>query len=143
MANATQNTKTAEDTINAGAATFKKTVETATSAFGDLTAQSKKNVEALTESAAIATETAQTLTAQAATFAKKAFEDQVATAKKLAGVKTFQEAWDIQSGYAKSAMDQYLAEANRWNDVVTASVAQSWKPLNERFAAVATEIQAR
>lgn len=151
MANATQTIKTAADqaadtgaqAFTAGKETFKKTVDTTVSAFGDLTAQSKKNVEAFAETASIAAEAAQTLSGQAVAFSKQAFEANVAVAKKIASAKTVQEAWDIQSGHAKSAMDQYMAEATRFNEALTSSVVASWKPINERVAAVVSQIQAR
>ena len=163
MANATQTAKAATDeavaagkeTVNtaadagrqafergaeAGRDAFKKSVDQTVSAFSELSAASKKNLEALADSAAIVTETAQTLSGQAAAFAKSSIEEQVATARKLAGARTFQEAWDIQTGYAKSAFDAYLAEANKWTETVTASTQSAWKPINERVQAAADQI---
>jgi phasin family protein len=162
MANATDTVKTATDeavaagkqTLNTAAAAgresldrsadagreaFKKTVDQSVAAFGEISAVSKANIEALTESATIATEAAQTLSAQAAAFAKSSIEEQIATARKLAGVRSIQEAFDIQTGYAKSAFDAYMAEANRWSEAVQASTAQAWKPINARVQATAEQ----
>jgi phasin family protein len=128
-----------ERSAEAGRDAFKKTVDQSVSAFGEISAASKRNLEALADSAAIVTETAQTLSGQAAAFAKSSIEEQVATARKLAGARTVQEAWDIQTGYAKSAFDAYMAEANRWTETVTASTQQAWKPITERVQATAEQ----
>jgi len=128
-----------ERSAEAGRDAFKKTVDQSVSAFGEISAASKRNLEALADSAAIVTETAQTLSGQAAAFAKSSIEEQVATARKLAGARTVQEAWDIQTGYAKSAFDAYLAEANRWTETMTASTQSAWKPINERVQAAAEQ----
>ncbi len=128
-----------ERNAEVGRDAFKKSVDSTVSAFGELSAASKRNLEAFADSAAVVTETAQTLGGQAAAFAKSSMEEQVATARKLAGARTFQEAWDIQTGYAKSAFDAYLAEANRWTETVTASTQQAWKPINERVQATAEQ----
>jgi len=151
MANANQTAKAATDetvaaakenmnkAAEAGRDAFKKSVDQTVSAFGELSAASKKNLEAIADSAAIVTETAQALSGQAAAFAKTSIEEQVATARKLAGARTIQEAWDIQTGYAKSAFDAYMAEANRWTETVTASTQQAWKPITERVQATAEQ----
>jgi phasin family protein len=131
--------ETFERSADAGREAFKKTVDQSVAAFGELSAQSKLNLEALTESASIATEAAQSLGAQAAAFAKSSIEEQIATARKLAGVRSIQEAFDIQTTYAKSAFDAYLAEANRWSEAVQASTAQAWKPINARAQAAAEQ----
>ena len=162
MANATQTAKTATDeaiaagkenlnkaavagrevfdrSAEAGRDAMKKTVDSTVTAFGELSAQSKLNLEALSDSATIATEAAQTLSAQAAAYTKKSLEEQVAVTKKLAAAKSVQEAFDIQTGYAKSAFDAYMAEANRWTEAVTASSQQAWKPISTRVQAAAEQ----
>ena len=128
-----------ERNAEVGREAFKKSVDQTVSAFGELSAASKANLEAIADSAAIVTETAQTLSGQAAAFAKSSIEEQVATARKLSQARTFQEAWDIQTGYAKSAFDAYLAEANRWTETMTASTQSAWKPINERVQAAAEQ----
>ncbi|HEX8232217.1 MAG TPA: TIGR01841 family phasin [Caulobacteraceae bacterium] len=151
MANANQTAKTAADTAadtmranaDAGRDMFRKGVDGSLNAFGELNTQSKRNLEAFADSAAVATDVAQKLSAQAAAYGRKAMEDQVAVAKQLAGAKTFQEAFEIQSGYAKSAMDQYLAEANRWTETMTDATVRAWQPINDRMSAAVSQVNAR
>lgn len=122
---------------------FKTTVDRSIAAFDGFAVNSKLNLEALADSVGAAAEAAQSLSAQGAAYAKKALEDHVAVSKKLAAAKSVQEAFDIQTGYAKSAMEAYLAELTRWSDSMTSSVQRSLKPINDRFAAAAEQFSTR
>ena len=135
--------KTAADqAADFGKKTFKDTVETSLNTFAEINAASKRNLEALTDSFNAASQGAQALGAQAVAYSKKAFEDQVGAAKSLAAAKTVQEAMDIQADFAKTAIDGYLAEMNRWTDTMAATAKSSFKPINDRVSAVVEQIQA-
>lgn len=122
---------------------FKTTVDRSIAAFDGFAVNSKLNLEALADSVGAAAEAAQSLSAQAAAYTKKALEDHVAVSKKLAAAKSVQEAFDIQTGYAKSAMETYLAELTRWSDSMTSSMQRSLKPINDRVAAAAEQFSTR
>ena len=144
MATTAQSTKAAADqAAEFGYDTFKTTVDRSIAAFDDIAVNSKLNLEALADSASVAAEAAQTLGAQAAAYGKKAMEDHLATAKKLASAKSVQEAFDIQTGYAKFAVESYFAELGRWSESFTVSMQRSAKPLNDRFSAAAAEFAVR
>jgi phasin family protein len=135
--------KTAADQAAAfGKPTFMDTVETSLNNFTEISAVSKRNMEALTDSFNAASQGAQALGAQAVAYSKKAFEDQVAVSKSLAAAKTVQEAMDIQADFAKQAIDGYLAELNRWTDTFTATAKSTFKPINERVTATVEQLQA-
>jgi len=122
---------------------FKSTVDRSIAAFDGIATNSKLNLEALADSVGAAAEAAQSLSAQAAAYSKRALEDHVSVAKRLAAAKSVQEAFDIQTGYAKSAFEGYLAELTRWSDSYAASVQRSMKPLNDRVAAAAEQFSVR
>jgi len=122
---------------------FKTTVDRSIAAFDGFAVNSKLNLEALADSVGAAAEAAQSLSAQAAAFTKKALEDHVAVSKKLAAAKSVQEALDIQTGYAKSAMEAYVTEMTKWSDSLTSSVQRSLKPINDRVAAAAEQFSTR
>ena len=144
MATTAHSAKAAADqAADFGYEAFKTTVDRSIAAFDGIAVNSKLNLEAIAESAGAAAEAAQSLGAQAAAFGKKALEDQVATAQKLATAKSVQEAFDIQTGYAKSAVESYLAELGRWSDSFTSSMQRSMKPLNDRVAAAAEQFVVR
>ncbi len=122
---------------------FKTTVDRSIAAFDGFASNSKLNLEALADSVGAAAEGAQSLSAQAAAYTKKALEDHVAVSKKLAAAKSVQEAFDIQTGYAKTAVEGYLAELTKWSDSMAASMQRSLKPINERVAAAAEQFAVR
>src|SRR5437868_4856005 len=116
---------------------FKTTVDRSIAAFDGFAVNSKLNLEAVADSVGAAAEAAQGLSAQAAAFTKKALEDHVAVSKKLAAAKSVQEAFEIQTAYAKSSVEAYMSELTKWSDSMTSSFQRSAKPLNERIAAAA------
>jgi phasin family protein len=104
--------------------------------------QSKRNMEAMVASVTAASKGAESLGAQAMAFSKKAAEEHMAATKSLSGAKSLQEAVELQTAYAKSFLDSYLAELNRWSETVSGSVKESMRPINERVSAVVETFQA-
>jgi phasin family protein len=141
---------TAADTVkstfdqytSAGATAFKDAVEKSLSAFSEVNGYSKKNLEAVVASVTAATKGAEALGAQAMSFSKSSFEGQVAAAKSLATAKSLQEVVELQTTFAKSALESYMSEVGKMSDTVASSVKDSLKPLNERVTAVVEKIQA-
>ena len=72
----------------------------------------------------------------------QAAEDQVAAAKSLAGAKSVQEAMELQTTFAKSALEAYIAQMTKASEIVSASIKDSMKPLNERVSAAVEKFQA-
>ncbi|HEY9235482.1 MULTISPECIES: phasin family protein [Phenylobacterium] len=133
---------TVEQFTTAGNVAFKDAIEKSLAQLNEFNAHSKKNLEAMVASVTASTKGVEALSAQAMAYSKKAMEDQVAAAKSLSGVKSFQEAVELQSAYAKSALDAYIAEVSKMSDIVTASMKDSVKPLNERVTAAVERLQA-
>ena len=143
MANGVETLKsTVEQFTTAGNQAFKDNVEKSLTALNELNAHSKKNLEAVVASVTAATKGAEAVGAQTLAFSKQALEEQVAAAKSLAGAKSVQEAVELQTTWAKSALESYLAQFGKVSEVFAASVKESMKPLNERVAAVVERAQA-
>ena len=143
MATAAETIKTTADQFSAaGTQAFRDSVEKSLAGVNELNTQSKKNLEAVVASVTAATKGAEALGAQAIAFSKKSIEDQVAAGKALAGAKSVQEAVELQTAFAKSALEAYLANVNAMSETVTASVKDAFKPLNERATAVVEKVQA-
>jgi phasin family protein len=121
---------------------FKDGVEKTLAALNEANATSKKNLEAVVASVTAATKGAEALGAQAMAFSKTGFESQVAAAKSLASAKSVQEVVELQTAYAKTALETYMAEMGKMSEVVSASVKDSMKPLNERMTAMVERMQA-
>jgi len=142
MATAADTIKSTTDQFTAaGTQAFKDSVQKTLSGINDMNIYSKKNLEAVVASVTAATNGAEALGAQAIAFCKKSVEDQVAASKALAGAKSVQEAAELQTSFAKSALESYLANVNAISETVTASVKDVFKPLNERATVLVEKVQ--
>ncbi|MBU1378201.1 MAG: TIGR01841 family phasin [Alphaproteobacteria bacterium] len=139
-------TDAAKNTIEQLTATsnvaFKEGVEKSLAAMNEMNSYSKKNMEAMVASATASAKGAEALGAQAMAFSKTVFEKQVTAAKSLAGAKSVQEVVELQTAFAKSALETYMAQFGAMSDTVSSSVKESMKPLNERVTAVVEKFQA-
>ncbi|MBA3810438.1 MAG: TIGR01841 family phasin [Caulobacteraceae bacterium] len=133
---------TVDQFASAGNKAFKDSVEKSMGALAEINAHSKKNLEAMVASVTAATKGAETLGARAIAYSKKSVEDHVAAAKTLAGAKSVQEVVELQTAFAKSAFETYVAEMNRMTETVAASVKESMSPINERVTAMVERVQA-
>lgn len=142
MATAETINTTVEKFTTAGNQAFKDAMEKTLAAINEASAYSRQNLEAMIASTTAAAKGAEALNAQVAAFAKKSVEDNVAAAKSLASAKSVQEVVELQTTFARSALEAYFAELNRWGATVTASVKESVQPLNERVTATVERLQA-
>lgn len=126
----------------AGAKAFREGVEKSVAGMSELNTQGKQNLEALTASAAAAQKGAEALTNHAIAFSKKSFEDGVAAAQQMSGARSVQELIELQTTWAKSASEAYLSEMTRATEILTASVKDTFQPLNARVAASVEKFQA-
>ncbi len=133
---------TAEQYTAAGSQAFKDAVEKSLTAMNELNAQSKSNLEAVVASVTAASKGAETLGAQAMAYSKKSLDEHIAAAKSLTGAKSIQEAVELQTSWAKSTLEGYLAEVNRASETFAASMKESLTPLNARVTAAVETFQA-
>ena len=101
---------TVEQFTTAGNVAFKDAVEKSLASLNEVNAHSKKNLEAVIASVTASTKGAEALGAQAMAESKKAVESQGAAAKSLSGAKASQEVVELQTTFAKSALEAYMAE---------------------------------
>ena len=133
---------TVEQFTTAGNVAFKDAVEKSLTQLNEFNSHSKKNLEAVIASVTASTKGAEALGAQAMAYSKKAVEDHVTAAKTLSGAKSVQEVIELQTTYAKSALDAYIAEVSKMSDIVSSSMKDAVKPLNERVTAAVERLQA-
>jgi len=132
---------TIESMTTASNKAFKDSVEKSLAALAEMNTHSKKNLEAVVASVTAATKGAETLGARAMAYSKKSMEDQVAAAKSLAGAKSVQEAIELQTNFAKSAFEAYVAEVTKMSETVAASMKETVAPINERVTALVERVQ--
>jgi phasin family protein len=133
---------TVDQFTTAGNQAFKDSIEKSLTALGEANANSKKNLEAVVASVTAATKGAEALGAQSMAYSKKAMEDHVAATKSLTGAKSVQEVVELQTAYAKSAFEAYIAQMTKASETVSASVKECFQPINERVTALVEKIQA-
>jgi hypothetical protein len=62
-------------------------------------------------------------------YAKKSFEDTKSFAEKLSGVKSLDKALEVQSEYAKTAYETFVAESQKIAGLYGDLAKQTFKPL--------------
>jgi phasin family protein len=133
---------TVEQFTTAGNVAFKDAVEKSLTTLNEANTHSKKNLEAVIASVTAATKGAEALGAQAMAFSKASVEANMNAAKSLAGAKSVQEVVELQTAFDKSALEIYMAEVGKMSEIVSASMKDSLKPLNERVTAAVERFQA-
>jgi len=133
---------TVEQFTTAGNQAFKDAVEKSLAGLNEANAYSKKNLEAVIASVTAAAKGAEALGAETLSYSKAAMETQVAAAKSLSGAKSVQEVVELQTTFAKSALEAYIAQMTKASEIVSASMKDSLKPLNERVTAAVERLQA-
>lgn len=133
---------TVEQFTAASNVAFKDGVEKTLAALNEANAHSKKNLEAVVASATAATKGAEALGAQYMAFSKSLFDNQVTAARTLASAKSVQEVVELQTAFAKTALETYMAEVGKMTETVSASFKDAVKPINERVTEAVERLQA-
>jgi len=114
-----------QPTITRGIKTMMKTTE-------DFVAFGQANLEAFVKSGQIWSAGVQELTKQIATSAKASFDESVSTFKAMSTVKSVKEAMDLQSTFAKAALEKAMAESNKLTDASIKLTEQTLAPITAR-----------
>lgn len=122
LANAVEPTK---PTLTQGMKTMMKSTE-------DLVAFGQANLEAFVKSGQIWSAGVQELTKQIATSAKASFDESVSTFKAISTAKSVKEAIDLQSTFAKSALEKAMVESNKLTDASIKLTEQTLAPITAR-----------
>ena len=132
----------AERVQAAGAQAFREGIDKSVASFSELNVHSKKNLDAVVESATAAQKGVEAISQEALGYAKKSWEDGVAAAQTLSQARSVQELLELQTSWAKSSMETYMSQVTKMTDLFTASMKDSVKPINERVTASVERFQA-
>lgn len=97
---------------------------------------SKDQMEAATTSASALTKGLQKIATEATDFSKKSFEASTGLFEKLSGVKTLDKAIEVQTEFAKSSYESFVAQATKMGELFTAIAKDAYKPVEDAFAKV-------
>ena len=150
MADAAKTAETTAETVKKtvnkaqaqGAQAFRENVDKSIAGLTELNAQGKRNLEAVIESSTAATRGAEALATESLAYGKKSWEEGVNAAQSMAQARSVQELIELQTNFAKSAMEAYIAQTTRASEIVQESVKNSFKPINERVTASVEKFQA-
>ena len=78
----------------------------------------------------------QVIATEFADYSKKSFEEGSAAVEKLLGAKSLEKAIEIQSAYAKSAYETFVAEATKMGELYTDLAKETYKPFEGMIAKV-------
>lgn len=147
---ATETVKNAADQVKAqaekaqveGTKAMREGLEKTTASLAEMNAAGKENLDAMVASATAAQKGAEALGTQAMDYSKSSWEQSVSAAQSMAKARSIQELLELQTSYAKSAMENYMTGVNKMTETLTSSVKDSFQPINARVTAQVEKLQA-
>jgi phasin family protein len=143
--------KTAEKTFEAaegmesamknGAETLKTGFEKAVKGYDQFLGFGKETVEAYTKAANVAAKGAETLHNEIFAYSKQSMEDTMAAAKALMTTKSVHEAFELQSDFAKTQFEGYVAQMTKLGEIYVAAAKDSFAPIQGRVQAWVDTVQ--
>ena len=100
----------------------------------DLQQVGKENMDVAMKSMGAVSKSAQAIVVEVADYSKKAFEESSAALEKLFGVKSLEKAIEVQTEYAKSAYEGFVAEATKIGELYSDLAKETYKPLETMMA---------
>ena len=70
-------------------------------------------------------------------YTKQSFEDGTRAFEQLAGAKSIEQAWEIQSHYAKKAVEAYVAQASKISEMYVDLARSAYQPVEQAVAKTA------
>jgi len=119
---------------------FSRTLEaimsTTTPTFEDFQKFSKQQLETVNSVASTVTKGFQEIAAESTDYSKKAFAANSEVVEKLLGAKSVETAIQIQTEYAKSAYEGFVAQTSRINELFVKLATEAFKPVETAFSSV-------
>jgi hypothetical protein len=91
----------------------------------------KDNYEAMVRSYGELNKGLQAIAARWMEFSKRSFDDATRTWEQLIGVKSLDQAFEIQTNYAKRAYDNWMTEATKIGEMYTSVARDAYKPVEK------------
>ncbi len=73
----------------------------------------------------------QTIAAEMTDYTKRSFEEGTSTVEKLLSAKSFEQAVEIQTGYAKRAYDDYMHQVSKLGGLYAELAKEAYKPVEK------------
>jgi phasin family protein len=95
----------------------------------DIQQYGKEHLETVVASATTVQNGLQAIASAYGDYTKKSFEDTQSFVEKLSGVKSLDKAIEVQTEFAKSAYESFVAESQKIAGLYTDLAKQTFKPL--------------
>jgi hypothetical protein len=102
--------------------------------FEDLQQVSKENMDSALKSWGVLSKGSQAIAVEVADYSKKAFEDGTAALEKLFGVKSLDKAIEVQTEYAKTAFEGFVAQASKLGALYAGLAKETCQPFETLMA---------
>lgn len=102
--------------------------------FEDFQKAGKESVDTALKTMGAMSKSAQAIAVEVADYSTKAFEDGNAALEKLFGVKSLDKAIEVQTEYAKSAYEGFVAKASKIGALYAELAKESYKPFETMLA---------
>jgi hypothetical protein len=96
--------------------------------FDDFQKLGKENMDVAMKQFGTVSKGWQAIATEFADYSKKSFEEGSAALEKLLGAKSLDKAIEIQTDYAKSSYEAFVAEATKLSDLYAELFKDSYKP---------------
>ena len=107
-----------------------------TPSFEDFQKFSKQQLEAVNTATATVAKGLQEIAAESSDYSKKAFVASSAVVEKLLGAKSVETAIQIQTEFAKSAYEGFVAQSTKMNELLTKLAGEAFKPVQTAFSSL-------
>jgi hypothetical protein len=103
--------------------------------FEDLQKYSKDQIEAATAASTTITKSVQAIAAETTEYSKKSLETATAAFEKLVASKSLDSAIQVQSDYAKSSYEAFIAQSKKLGEMYAGLAKEMMKPVEAAVAA--------
>ena len=105
--------------------------------FEDFQKLGKDNVDVAMKQLGTVSKGWQAIATEVADYSKKSFEDGSAALEKLLGAKSLEKAIEVQSEYAKTTYEGFVAQATKLGELYTDLAKETYKPYEGLLSKVA------
>jgi phasin family protein len=96
--------------------------------FDTIQKQNQENLDVAMKSFSAMSKGFQDIAKEAADYAKQSFETSSAAAERLMASKSIDKAFEVQSEYAKSAYESFVAQATKMGELYADIAKEAYKP---------------
>ena len=97
--------------------------------FENIQKYGKDNMDLAMKSFGTVSKGLQAIAVEMADYSKKSFEDGSATLEKLFGAKSLDKALEIQTDYAKSSYEGFVAQSTKMGELFADLAKEAYKPV--------------